>query len=64
MPGRSPEWAGGGTSAMYVLCVGMYRACSTWQYGVVGQLLERELVVRQFLVGRGLVLAKVPVAAR
>ena len=26
---------------MLVLCVGMYRACSTWQYGVVGQLLER-----------------------
>ena len=26
---------------MLVLCVGMYRACSTWQYGVVGELLER-----------------------
>ncbi len=26
---------------MLVLCVGMYRACSTWQYGVAGQLLER-----------------------
>lgn len=26
---------------MFVLCVGMYRACSTWQYGVVGALLER-----------------------
>ena len=26
---------------MLVLCVGMYRACSTWQYGVVGQILER-----------------------
>ena len=25
---------------MLVLCVGMYRACSTWQYGVVGALLE------------------------
>jgi FkbM family methyltransferase len=26
---------------MLVLCVGMYRACSTWQYGVVGELIER-----------------------
>ncbi len=26
---------------MYVLCVGMYRACSTWQYDVVAHLLER-----------------------
>ena len=26
---------------MLVLCVGMYRACSTWQYGVVGALLEK-----------------------
>ncbi len=26
---------------MYVLCVGMYRACSTWQYEVVADLLER-----------------------
>ena len=26
---------------MLVLCVGMYRACSTWQYGVVGAILER-----------------------
>ena len=26
---------------MYVLCVGMYRACSTWQYEVVAHLLER-----------------------
>ena len=25
---------------MLVLCVGMYRACSTWQYGVVGAILE------------------------
>ena len=26
---------------MIVLCVGMYRACSTWQYGVASQILER-----------------------
>jgi Sulfotransferase domain len=26
---------------MYVLCVGMYRACSTWQYEVAAELLER-----------------------
>ena len=26
---------------MLVLCVGMYRACSTWQYGVVGSILEK-----------------------
>jgi hypothetical protein len=26
---------------MYVLCVGMYRACSTWQYEVIAHLLER-----------------------
>ncbi|WP_435009002.1 sulfotransferase domain-containing protein [Tundrisphaera lichenicola] len=26
---------------MYVFCVGMYRACSTWQYEVVAHLLER-----------------------
>jgi hypothetical protein len=26
---------------MLVLCVGMYRACSTWQYGVAALLLER-----------------------
>ena len=25
---------------MYVLCAGMYRACSTWQYDVVAHLLE------------------------
>jgi hypothetical protein len=25
----------------YVLCVGMYRACSTWQYEVASHLLER-----------------------
>jgi hypothetical protein len=26
---------------MYVFCVGMYRACSTWQYEVIAHLLER-----------------------
>lgn len=26
---------------MYVLCTGMYRACSTWQYEVIAHLLER-----------------------
>src|SRR5436309_12426035 len=26
---------------MLVLCVGMYRACSTWQYGVASRILER-----------------------
>src|SRR5438270_2578808 len=26
---------------MDVLCVGMYRACSTWQYEVIAHLLER-----------------------
>ncbi len=26
---------------MYVLCAGMYRACSTWQYEVIAHLLER-----------------------
>jgi Sulfotransferase domain len=26
---------------MYVLCVGMYRACSTWQYELTTHLLER-----------------------
>jgi hypothetical protein len=25
---------------MYVLCVGMYRSCSTWQYEIVSHLLE------------------------
>ena len=24
---------------MFALCVGMYRACSTWQYGVAGSIL-------------------------
>ena len=28
---------------MDVLCVGMYRACSTWQYEVVAHLIERHL---------------------
>ncbi len=28
---------------MDVLCVGMYRACSTWQYEVVAHLVERHL---------------------
>jgi hypothetical protein len=26
---------------MYVFCVGMYRACSTWQYEVIAHLLEK-----------------------
>ncbi len=26
---------------MYVICAGMYRACSTWQYEVIAHLLER-----------------------
>src|SRR5262249_12248868 len=26
-----------------VICAGMYRACSTWQYEVVGHLIERHL---------------------
>ncbi len=26
---------------MLVFCVGMYRACSTWQYGVAGRILDR-----------------------
>jgi hypothetical protein len=26
---------------MYVFCVGMYRACSTWQYEIVSHLVER-----------------------
>lgn len=26
---------------MYVFCVGMYRACSTWQYEVIAHLIER-----------------------
>jgi hypothetical protein len=26
---------------MYVFCVGMYRSCSTWQYQVVGHLIEQ-----------------------
>lgn len=26
---------------MYVICAGMYRACSTWQYDVIAQILER-----------------------
>jgi len=26
---------------MYVLCAGMYRACSTWQYEVIAHLLDR-----------------------
>ena len=26
-----------------VICGGMYRACSTWQYEVVGHLIERHL---------------------
>ena len=32
----------GCNSIMLVLCVGMYRACSTWQYGVAGLLLDRQ----------------------
>ena len=31
----------GGGSGMDVLCVGMYRACSTWQYEVAAHLVER-----------------------
>jgi hypothetical protein len=30
-----------------VLCAGMYRACSTWQYEVVGHLVERHLKGRR-----------------
>jgi hypothetical protein len=26
---------------MYVICAGMYRACSTWQYEVIAQLIEK-----------------------
>src|SRR5262245_37322501 len=26
---------------MYVVCAGMYRACSTWQYEVIAHLLEK-----------------------
>ena len=26
---------------MYVICAGMYRACSTWQYEVIAHLIER-----------------------
>ena len=25
---------------MYVICAGMYRACSTWQYEVIAHLIE------------------------
>ncbi|MFO0956486.1 MAG: sulfotransferase domain-containing protein [Isosphaeraceae bacterium] len=32
---------------MYVLCVGMYRACSTWQYEVASHLLERHRSARR-----------------
>ncbi len=32
---------------MYVLCVGMYRACSTWQYDVVAHLLEKHRAGRR-----------------
>ena len=31
------------TTARDVICAGMYRACSTWQYEVVGQLVEKRL---------------------
>src|SRR3954469_11760393 len=27
--------------AMYVICAGMYRACSTWQYEVIAHLIEK-----------------------
>ena len=30
-----------GSGDMDVLCVGMYRACSTWQYEVTAHLTER-----------------------
>src|SRR5437763_10409625 len=26
---------------MYVICAGMYRACSTWQYEVIAHLIEK-----------------------
>ncbi|WP_435008151.1 FkbM family methyltransferase [Tundrisphaera lichenicola] len=32
---------------MVVFCVGMYRACSTWQYGVAGTILERHRGVQR-----------------
>jgi hypothetical protein len=32
---------------MYVFCVGMYRACSTWQYEVVCHLLEKHRGARR-----------------
>src|SRR3954453_335578 len=32
---------------MYVLCAGMYRACSTWQYEVIAHLLERHRAGRR-----------------
>jgi hypothetical protein len=38
---------------MYVFCVGMYRACSTWQYAIVSDLIERHYHGRRlgFLTG-------------
>ena len=32
---------------MLVFCVGMYRACSTWQYGVAGAILEKHRAGRR-----------------
>src|SRR5436305_14912782 len=39
--GSTSDRDGRGGRAMYVFCVGMYRACSTWQYEVAAHLVER-----------------------
>ena len=38
-----------------VICAGMYRACSTWQYEVVGHLVEQRLKGRRlgYVTGDG-----------
>jgi hypothetical protein len=38
--GRSALAAGSGRRPVDVICAGMYRACSTWQYEVVAHLVE------------------------
>src|SRR5689334_3965527 len=43
----SPWIPGQSRSTMIVLCAGMHRACSTWQYGVAGTILERHRAGRR-----------------
>lgn len=49
-----------------VICAGMYRACSTWQYEVVGHLIERHLRGERlgYLTGEAYASAVTPLSGR